>query len=445
MSATTTTRPIRRPPNSWAERFGLPHLDRPGAVTLYVATWIDAVGSGLFLTFYLLYLTKAAGFTLGVAGTVLSISSGLALAANPIAGSLIDKIGARRMMLASQIICAAGYIGLLFVKGSIPLLVVASTMAVIGERIFWVGFPSFISIMAPDNERDRWFAFMGMTREAGFGVGGLLAALIVALAGTDGYRILVLLNACSFALAATIIWLRVPSPPLEPVHHDHGGWKAVLRDRPVMKLAVANTVAVMTVLIGGLAMPIYVVDELDLPAWLPGLLFVATTIVLAGGQSIGLRIVTGWLRTRVYLLATAIWVVGAAVFAFAQVIPRELLIPYMFFAIVVTIGGDLFHAPQTNGLPSALAPPALRGRYLALFSLSWGVGRTVAPGIVSGLLWLGPTWPWVGMVVMAGLAAAIALHTERELDPERQRMARSIRLDEPVADDLIEPVEPVAA
>jgi MFS family permease len=201
----------------------------------------------------------------------------------------------------------------------------------------------------------------------------------------------------------------------------------------------------MTVLIGALAMPIYVVDELDLPAWLPGLLFVATTIVLAFGQSLGLRIVTGWLRTRVYLLAAVIWVIGAVVFAFAQVVPREILIPYMFFAIVVTIGGDLFHAPQTNGLPSALAPAALRGRYLALFSLSWGVGRTITPGIVSGLLWLGPTWPWVGMVLMAGLAAAIALHTERELDPERQRMARTRRLEEPVADDLIEPVEPVAA
>ena len=438
-------RPARRPSNSWAERFGLPHLDRPGAVTLYVATWIDAVGSGLFLTFYLLYLTKAAGFSLGTAGAVLSLASGLALASNPIAGSLVDKIGARRMMLASQIICAVGYFGLLFVKGSVPLLIAASTLAVLGERIFWVGFPSFISIMAPDNERDRWFAFMGMTREAGFGVGGLLAALIVALAGTDGYRLLVLLNACTFAIAATIIYLRVPSPQVEPVHHDHGGWRAVMRDRPVMKMAVANTVAVMTVLIGGLAMPVYVVDDLDVPAWLPGLLFVATTIVLAFGQSLGLRAVTGWLRTRVYLLAAAIWVVGAVVFAFAQVVPRSLIIPYMFFATVVTIGGDLFHAPQTNGLPSALAPAALRGRYLALFSLSWGIGRTIAPSIVSALLWLGPTWPWVGMALMACLAAAVALHTERELDPERQRMPRTSRLEEVIEDDLLEPVEQVAA
>jgi MFS family permease len=247
-----------------------------------------------------------------------------------------------------------------------------------------------------------------------------------------------LLNAVSFAVAATIIWLRVPDPPIEPVQHDHGGWRAVLRDRPVMKMAVANTVAVITVLIAALTMPIYVVDDLELPAWLPGLLFVTTTVVLAGGQSLGLRWVTGWRRTRIYVLATCFWVAGAVVFALAQIIPGRVLIVYMFVATVVTIGGDLFHAPQTNGLPSALAPAALRGRYLALFSLSWGIGRTVAPGIVSGLLALGPTWPWAGMILMALLAAGIALHTERELDPERQRMPRAVRYVETHEEELVE-------
>jgi hypothetical protein len=72
--------------------------------------------------------------------------------------------------------------------------------------------------------------------------------------------------------------------------------------------------------------------------------------------------------------------------------------------------------------------------------LSWGIGRTVAPGIVSGLLWLGPTWPWIAMILMAALLAAIALHTEGELDPDRQRMPRATRYleitDEPVAEPV---------
>jgi MFS family permease len=425
MAAPSST-PIHRRRGAWSERLGLPNLDRPGAVTLYAASWIDSVGSGLFFTFYLLYLTKSAGFSLGTASAVLSLSSAFALAANPIAGSLIDRIGARRMMLGSQLICALGYGVLFFVEGSLTLLIIGSSLAVLGERIFWVGSPTFVSIMAPDHERDRWFAFMGMTREAGFGIGGLLAAGIVAVLGTDGYRVLVIANAVSFLIAAAIIWARVPSPPVEPIHHDHGGWRAVLSDRPVMKMWGANTVAVIAVLIAAIAMPIYVVDHLDLPAWLPGLLFVNTTVVLAGGQSIALRYMAGWRRTRIFALAGAIWVIGGIVFALAQVMPDRILIAYMFLATTVTIFGDLFHAPQVNGLAAALAPPALRGRYLALFSLSWGIGRTIGPGAVSALFLLGPSWPWIGMAVAAVVMVLIALHAERDLPLERQRMPRPV-------------------
>jgi MFS family permease len=423
----------------WAQRFGLPRLDRPGSIALFAATWIDAVGSGLFFTFYLLYLTKSAGFSLGTAGAVLSIASGFALAANPIAGSLVDRIGARRMTIFSQILCMVGYGALFFVDGSLPLLVAAATLAVLGERIFWVGFPSFISIMASDHERDRWFAFIGMTREAGFGVGGLLAALVIAVFGNSGYQILVVANAASFGIATFIIWSRVPSPPVEPIHHDHGGWRAVVRDRPVMKMALANTAACLTILIAALTMPIYAVDDLDLPAWLPGLLFVNTTVVLTLGQSLALRYMSGWRRTRIFVLAAAIWFAGAMTFALAQVVPKGMLIAFMFFAVTVTIFGDLFHAPQTNGLPSAMAPVALRGRYLALFSLSWGIARTIAPGIVSALHALGPTWPWVGMVLMAIVMMGITINAERDLDVDRQRMPRLGNRLEPVRDDTALP------
>ena len=71
---------------SLRERLGLPALDRPGSRPLVVAMWIDALGRGLFLYFYLLYLTKDVGFKLSTAGAVLSIVTALGLAVTPIAG-----------------------------------------------------------------------------------------------------------------------------------------------------------------------------------------------------------------------------------------------------------------------------------------------------------------------------------------------------------------------
>jgi MFS family permease len=420
-----TNHPQRR--SRLAEQFGLPRLDTPGAKTIFIATWIDAVGTGLFLTFLLLYLNKVANFSLGTAGLVLTITSAIALAANPLAGSLVDKVGPRAMSVAAKAINAVGYGGLLFVEGSIPLLAIFSFFAVLGDRIFWVGFPSLISQMAPENERDRWFAFTGMTREAGFGIGGLIAAGIVAFMGESGYRVLLSVNAFTFLVAALILQFRVPRPVVETHEGAHGGWKAVLRDKPVMNMAVANTLAAAAIMSGFLAMPVYVVDHLDLDDWVPGLLFTAWTLVLAIGQGPGLRLVAGWRRTRVYALAGSIWIAGAIAFSIAQVLPTSLVLPYLFLAVVITVGGDVFQAPQNNGFPSAMAPPALRGRYLAMFSFSWGFARAIGPGLIAGLFALGTTGPWIGMMILAAGMIVMALRAEKMLDPDRQRMPRSFR------------------
>ena len=142
---------------------------------------------------------------------MLSVVTAFGLAVTPIAGSLVDRIGARQMLVASQIICAVGYAGLLFVPESVPLLLLTAGLITVGECVFWVGYPNLVSQIADEDHRDRWFAFMGMSRTAGFGLGGLIAAGVIAIVGTHGYRVLLGTNVCTFAIAATIILIRVPS------------------------------------------------------------------------------------------------------------------------------------------------------------------------------------------------------------------------------------------
>lgn len=408
-------------PRSLTERLGLPRLDRPGTGSLIIATWIDALGRGLFLYFYLLYLTKDVGFSLGTAGAVLSVVTAVGLGVTPIAGSLVDRVGSKQMLFASQIVCCVGYAGLLFVPASVPLLLLTAGLITVGESIFWVGYPTLVAQLATEGDRDRWFAFMGMARTAGVGLGGLIAAGVIALLGTGGYRALLGANVVTFAIAATIIGLRVPAMARTVTNRQNGGWMAVVRDRTIMQLATAHGFGVLVVLILFQGLPLYVVDDLGLPAWVPGMLLVVNTVILASGQSIGLKVVAGWRRTRIYVLCAAAWVVGAALFASGELLPAALLIPFLFVAMALASGGEVFHYPLNGSVPTAFAPEALRGRYLALFSLVWSVAGIVSPTLVSVLLSIDGSLLWLGMAVAAVLCATIALISERRIDPEVQR------------------------
>lgn len=60
-----------------------------------------------------------------------------------------------------------------------------------------------------------------------------------------------------------------------------------------------------------------------------------------------------------------------------------------------------------NALVVAAAPTALRGRYLAVYQLSWALGRAAAPGALSWLLAIGPGWPWAALTATCAACALL--------------------------------------
>ena len=57
--------------------------------------FLNYLGWGSVLPFEVIYLHEGRGFSLGTAGAVIGILTGLAVVAAPVAGPIIDRVGAR--------------------------------------------------------------------------------------------------------------------------------------------------------------------------------------------------------------------------------------------------------------------------------------------------------------------------------------------------------------
>ncbi|NUS00480.1 MAG: MFS transporter, partial [Kribbellaceae bacterium] len=69
---------------------------------------------------------------------------------------------------------------------------------------------------------------------------------------------------------------------------------------------------------------------------------------------------------------------------------------------------------------SGLAPDNARGRYLAIFGLSWGIATTIAPITVTQLLeTAGPTGLWLTSAAVALVLAVLQPWIRRRLDADR--------------------------
>ncbi len=122
-------------------------------------------------------------------------------------------------------------------------------------------------------------------------------------------------------------------------------------------------------------------------AVMPALFAIAWLLVLAGGI---------WLKATP---AALLFAFAAAVFGF----------------------GSCFQGPTQGALIADLAPPRLRGRYMALSATSWEVGFVVGPAAGGFILASAPLALWPIAAAVCAVAGAASLSLERRLPGEFRR------------------------
>src|SRR5258707_130728 len=383
---------------------GLPHIR--GASIFITAMFVDALGSGLFVPFSLLYFHTVAVFSLQVVGIVLTAATILSIPMTLVTGILIDRFGARRIIIISELLLAAGFSGYLVVH-TVPMLFATAFLATAGDRMFWVAQPTLIAEIADPGEQDRWYGLVGSIRMAGLGLGGVLAGLLISFGSVFDYQILAGADALSFLVVIALLL-----PYLRARHQRNrmqqsiSGYGVVLKDRPFLGLVVSNVAFILCIFMLTSAMPVYVIEALQAPAWMVGVLLGLNTILTGGGQMFIVRLLEKRWRTRVLVGAGLIWCGSCGLLALALIVPHFLLVPYLIIVIIIYTLAGLMHAPTANALVAEVGPTNVRGRYVAAYQLSWGIGMALTPALFTLLFTRGPALPWV---VLAGLALITAL------------------------------------
>ena len=409
-----------------AVRLGLPRLQ--GATGFLVALLVDALGTGFFTPISLLYFHAVAGLPLPAIGIALTLATVLTLPLTPLTGALVDRLGARRLVIASHLLQAAGFLGYLLV-GTIPALLGSALLVTAGVRVFYAAAAALIAEIAAPGEQDRWFGLVGATQSIGLGAGALLAGLVVGARGVQGYRVLILANALSFVLAATLVrWsMAAPRPRGATTPAPHQGYRTVLADRPFLGVIACNVVFALCAQVLSLALPVYATEALGAPLWVVGAAFALNTGLIVGAQTVVVRLLESFRRTQTLLVAGLVWAAANGLFALALAVPQAVLVPYLLAVVALYTGGVLLYAPTLTALAAASAPERLRGRYLAAYEFSWGVSAALAPGLFTALYALGPALPWLVLSGLVLVAAVLVAWLEPRLPAQAVRLSGASR------------------
>jgi MFS family permease len=184
--------------------------------------------------------------------------------------------------------------------------------------------------------------------------------------------------------------------------------------RPVNTLLVTVATSQMTS-----GFPAWVTGPARSTPRIVGAAFAANTLTLVVAQLFVLRLIRRRRRTSA---AAA----GAVLFALAWLVALagghagdgSVAAITLIAALAVFAVGESLLAPTLPALVNDLAPNTLRGRYNAVFTLSWQVGPVIGPALAGFMLGRGLGDELLLLLTAACLAVALCVPWLRRLVPE---------------------------
>ena len=396
----------------WRDRLGVPAVRGRGSLVAAMA--VDSTGTGLFLSFAVLYFLHTTALPLTLIGGGLTTAYLVALPAPVAVGPLLDRFGPRRVVAVGNLLSVLAFTSYIFV-GSLWQLILAAFVASAGPATFWTATRALVAVVARPAERGSWFAMQTMIRNAGYGLGGIVGAAAVSAGSRWAYLLLAAVNAASYLLAAILVlrW-KVPAegdPRMDrhhtpPSHQEtaRGSYRHLLRDRALVLVAGVNVAFVLCLSVLTVLLAVYITRVLSLPAWLAGALFTVNTVLVVIMQTATTQCVRGYRPMRVLQAAAGCYVAAFLLFWALTITLHALLLAVLLAAIVAFTVAEVLQGPTINALLVDIAPASASGRHMAAFQLSWSLGQAAAPLLLTWLLSRGPQWPWIALMAACALA-----------------------------------------
>ncbi|MFD8542666.1 MFS transporter [Streptomyces sp. NPDC059649] len=425
-------------PSAWRRirtAWGLPDLAGKGRFV--TANLIDSLGNGLAVAFTVVFFVKTTTLSLVAIGTALTVGQLLVLPVPLFVGRLLDAYGPRTVVAVGNWISAAGFIGFLFSQTAWQI-VLWQFVVQLGSTAFWMGNSPLTVLVARGVERARWFGFVRALRNVGVGFGGAASAVALSIGTVTGLRAVVVINVVTFAVAGwLVITLRgadtsetagagpaepkpLPPQPVEPEQaagettaQSSGGYRTVLKDTRYLRLVAANISFVFASTVITVLLAVYAVDHLDVGAWIVGVFVVLNAAMVALLQTLASRWIEARRPVTVLVLALLFNAAAFVVFGTLLVLPGRAVIAGLLIAMVLYTVAEILSSPPTSELSVVLAPEHLRGRYLAVYQLSWSIGGAVAPALLTALLEGGAALPWVFLTAISVLAVPLVIGVDR--------------------------------
>lgn len=383
-----------------------------------VVSFIDRIGGTLLFPFFALYITQKFNVGMTQAGILLGMSSLFGLLGSTVGGALTDKFGRKRLILFGLVFSAISALtfGLVNDLNALyPIMIVVGLLSSVAHP----AHDAMIADILPEHQRQEGFGILRVVSNLSWMIGPTIGGIVANI----NFFYLFVIDAVISCLVAALIFRAIPETKPEPHAHATSeslwqtvsGYRIVLRDAAFMAFMVAGMLMLIVYQQMYSTLSVYLRDNHGTSPSGYGFLMTTSAITVVLFQFWVSRLIKRRPPFLMMAFGTLFYLIGFTLFG--------IVTAYVLFVlniVIITIG-EMILVPTSQAIATNFAPQAMRGRYMAIFGLSWAIPSTIGPAAAGYILDnFNPNLLWFLGGLLCGLStlAYYALHLRFKSRPE---------------------------
>ncbi|WP_079505429.1 MDR family MFS transporter [Mesobacillus jeotgali] len=381
----------------------------------------------MFFPFLTIYFAES--FGKDKAGFLLIFSQVFSVFANLLGGYTADRFGRKRMMVISAF--GQGIAFLVFAYAVSPwytspmLGFICFALVGVFGSIYWPASQAMVADVVPEKDRSSVFAIFYTQINIAVVVGPILGAIFYV---KYRFELMIAVAIISILLALVLSkWTRETVPAsAKQARAENGKWydflkeqiadyKVIIQDKVFLMFIIAGILAAQTFMQLDLLFPVYTKDMVQNQTVLE---LGSKVFTVNGEQAFGLILSENGLLVALFTVAVTKWVTRFRelnVFVLSSLTYAVAILMFgatnwiwgLILAMAVFTLAELMTAGLQQTFISNLAPEKMRGQYFAAASLRYTLGRTIAPISIPLTVWIGYSWTFTILSILAVLSAVL--------------------------------------
>ncbi len=359
---------------------------------LFVGMLISTTGASMIWPFLMIYVSERLKLPLTTVASLMTLNALAGLIFSFVAGPVTDRLGRKWVMVISLAVNGLGYL-LMSRANTLGAFAFLMTLSGAFNPLYRVGADAMMADLIPPERRPDAYSLMRMSNNVGVAVGPAFGGVIAASSYTIAFYIaasgMIFYSLLLFIFASETLVRRFDATYDQ--RERFGGYGHISKDTPFVSFTGAVTLTTICASIMWVLLSVYTKTNYGLPESRYGFIPMTNALMVVFLQFPVTQVTKRYPPLLMLATGSLFYAVGVGSVALGSGF-RD----FWLSMVIMTIG-ELILVPTATTYAANLAPAEMRGRYMSIYGLTWGIATGIGP-LLGGFLNdnLGPSTIWIG-------------------------------------------------